>query len=104
MWTRPLVGDMSSCADTMYILDDNRLCVAYGQDNWAHFNTVIVTMTKDNEILRGDNLGVVIPPVAMFPLNDECTEFRFYDQYGRILHVNLEAQHEEVPFVLREGW
>ena len=104
VWTRPLVGDMSSCADTMYILDDNRLCVAYGQDNWVHFNTVIVTMTKDNEILRGDNLGVVIPPVAMFPLNDECTEFRFYDQYGRILHVNLEAQHEEVPFVLREGW
>lgn len=104
VWTRPLVGDMSSCANTMYILDDNRLCVAYGQDNWVHFNTVIVTMTKDNEILRGDNLGVEIPPVAMFPLNDECTEFRFYDQYGRILHVNLEAQHEEVPFVLREGW
>ena len=104
VWTRPLVGDMSSSAYTMRILNDNRLCVAYGQDNFVRFNTVIVTMTKDNEILRGDNLGVQLSPVAIFPLNDECTEFKAYNGYGSILHVNLGAQREDVPFDLKEGW
>ena len=104
VWTRPLVGNMGSCVNTMYILEDNRLCVVYGQDNSQSYHTVIVTMTKDNEILRGDNLGVAIPPISMFPLNDECTEFKFYDGAGRILHVDVNAPRNNVPFVLREGW
>lgn len=103
LWTRSLVGDMSTSAHSLCILDDNRLCVAYGQDNWIDFNTVIVTMTKDNEILRGDNLGVELDPIFITPLDDKCTQFKFVDGEGTVFYVNLDAPHEETPFVLIDG-
>ena len=104
VWTRPLAMDGGSVvAYTMYILENNRLCVVFGENHGLQYNTVIVTMTKDNEILRGDNLGISIPPMVMFPLNKECTEFKFYESYGQILHVNLNSPHDEEPFKLKEG-
>lgn len=103
LWTRSLVGDMDSGGHTLCILDDNRLCVAYGQDNWRNFNTVIVTMTKDNEILRGDNLGVELHPIFMTPLDEKCTQFKLVGGDGSIFYVNLDAPHNETPFKLVDG-
>jgi len=105
VWTRPLVANLSSCAYTISILDENRLLVTFGVDDGSYnFKTAVVTLSKDNEILSGNNLGVSLSPIFVCPLNHDGTELYIYGTSGNVIYVDLDAPHDIVPLELKEGW
>jgi len=78
-----------------YFIDDDKLFVTYTGDTGYYSRnskTHVALMTTDNEWLQDVTFNDNYAALYAWPLNEQYTQFVFFDKYGRILLLDTEGK------------
>lgn len=78
-----------------YFIDDNKLFVIYTGDTGYYTRnskTHVALMTTENEWLQDVTFNDDYSALYAWPVNEQYTQFIFFDKYGRILLLDTEGE------------
>ena len=95
-WIRTLHDQSTEYYPTQfYFIDDDKLCLLYTGDTGyysTNSKTHVAFMTTGNEWLQDVTFNDDYAVLYAWPVNEENTQFIFFDKYGRILLVDTEGE------------
>ena len=78
-----------------YFIDDDKLFVIYTGDTGYYSRnskTHVALVTTDNKWLQDVTFNDDYAALYAWPLNEQYTQFIFFDKYGRILLLDTEGE------------